>query len=302
MTSEEVKFLNKTILNKTITDKEAEKVLKRFSDKQITESQYYLELAFSGEFLRNSSKNILELHSYFLHWARIKAISTLVPKAERIIDLGGANGSLYDMGYPHKFKEITVVDLPPHDRVEMYKKIELKKTKTPNGLISVHFGDMSDLSFLKDESVDLVWSGESIEHIDIESGHKTIQEALRVLKPGGYFCLDTPNRKVTLIHTAWRGGDFIHPEHKVEYYPEEIQKMLIENGFIIEESWGICEMNQTVEKNDFDYSELVYGKQLVSDPTNCYMQFYTCRKPTPKIKKRSLARRVASKGKRIVKH
>ena len=279
MTADNVQFLNKLILDRKISEKDVQKVLKRFRDKNITDVQYYLELAFSAGFLRNSAKNTLEQHSHYLHWARIRAISNLLPSADTIIDLGGANGSLYDMGYPHKFKNITIVDLPPDDRNYMYKDIEIKKTKTPNGEISVHFGDMSDLSFLKDDSVDMVWSGESIEHIDIEAGHRTIKEAMRVLKPGGYFCLDTPNRTVTILHTAWRGGDFIHPEHKVEYYPEEIQAMLTEHGFQIKDSWGICEMKKTVEKNDFDYTELIYGKQLVNDPTNSYMQFYICQKP-----------------------
>lgn len=299
MLTENIKFLNKLVLEKNIDSKELKQIEQRLKSGSITEKQYLLELVYSASFLRMSAKNVLELHSHFLHWARIRAISTLLPQADTIIDLGGANGSLYEMGYTHKFKKIVVVDLPPNDRDDMYKEIELKKTKTPHGEIEVHFGDMSDLSFLKDESVDMVWSGESIEHIDVEAGHRTIKEAMRVLKPGGYFCLDTPNRTVTILHTAWRGGDFIHPEHKVEYYPKEIQDMLKQHGFQIKESWGICDMPKTVENNDFDYTELVYGKQLVNDPTNSYMQFYTCQKPA-NTKRVSVVRRIGSKAKKTL--
>jgi predicted SAM-dependent methyltransferase len=279
ISADQIEFLNELVIGKKISKKETNEVIKRITSKQLTPSQYYLELAFSAGFLRNSTENIMEQHLYYLHWARIKAISTLVPKADIIVDLGGANGSLYDMGYPHKFEKITVVDLLPEDRIDMYKNIDLKEIKTPNGVIDIHFGDMSDLSFIKDKSVDLVWSGESIEHVDIKTGIKTLKEALRVLKPGGYLCLDTPNRTVTKIHTAWRGGDFIHPEHKVEYHPHEIQKLLKHEGFEIVESWGICEMNETVRTNNFIYEELVSGLQLVKNPENSYMQYYTCRKP-----------------------
>ena len=41
------------------------------------------------------------------------------------------------------------------------------------------------------------------------------QEIIRILRPGGRFCLDTPNRLFTAIHVA--GPQWIHPEDKIEY-------------------------------------------------------------------------------------
>jgi hypothetical protein len=47
--------------------------------------------------------------------------------------------------------------------------------------------------------------------------------AFRVLKKGGAFCLDTPNRIVTKIHAKTADIEFIHPEHQIEYYPEDLK-------------------------------------------------------------------------------
>lgn len=219
MTVDEIQLLNKLVVGKKLPNKEAKKVLERLQHGDLTDKQYAMEVFLSPEALRYSLDHAQDFHLYYSHYARLRVVSSLLPQADVILDLGGANGSIYRMGYPYKFKKITVVDLPPADRNEMYKHLEMKPQKTPNGLIGVHFGDMSDLHFAKDNSVDLVWSGESIEHVSEEAGERTIQEAMRVLKPGGYFCLDTPNRAITKIHTAWRGGDFVNPDHKIEYYP-----------------------------------------------------------------------------------
>ncbi len=49
----------------------------------------------------------LENHLYYIHGSRLKFISLVIPEAKNIVDLGGANGSLYEMCYPYKFDMIT---------------------------------------------------------------------------------------------------------------------------------------------------------------------------------------------------
>lgn len=53
-------------------------------------------------------------------------------------------------------------------------------------------GDCCNLHF-EDSYFDYVFSGDVFEHIDESIKRKFIQEAYRVLKPGGYFTVKTPN-------------------------------------------------------------------------------------------------------------
>lgn len=295
VTIEQIQECNKLLLHKSLTTKKANEVVKRLNEQGGDTQQYLVELFLSHDFLNLSIRNAITFHLLYAHHARLQLVSSLLPEASRIVDLGGANGSIYEMGYPHKFEEIIVVDLPPNDRDPMYKNLKLKPKKTPNGKISVHFGDMCDLSFLPDNSVDLVWSGESIEHIDEEAGKRMVREAFRVLRPGGSFCLDTPNRLITQIHTT----GFIHPEHKLEYYPKQLQKLLRSSGFKIIDQRGVREMPRTHKTKEFNYADYVTGSPISRDVEASYMQYYHCVKPVP-LHHRPKVRRVASNVKKIV--
>ena len=139
-------------------------------------------------------------------------VKSLLPPASNIIDLGGANGSIYDLGYPHKFKKLVAIDLPPENRCELYKDCNLEERVTPNGRIFVRFGNMVEvMSEFEENSIDFVWSGQSIEHIEEVESVVLFNEIRRVLKQDGYFCLDTPNRLITEMHTAWKGGGWVNP-------------------------------------------------------------------------------------------
>ncbi len=72
---------------------------------------------------------------------------------------------------------------------------------------------MADLSFADDDSVDLVYSGQSIEHVTEADGEIVLKEAFRILRPGGYMAIDTPNGRVCRLQQH----SFIDPDHKVEY-------------------------------------------------------------------------------------
>lgn len=272
----QIQSLNESLINKKISPKRAESIAKSIVARGGNLQQYIAELFLSQDYLKISVENSMLFHLFYAHHARLLLVSSLLPKADKILDLGGANGSIYEMGYPHKFKEITVVDLPPEERDAMYKDLELKPTETPNGKIRVHFGDMSDLSFVPSNSIDLVWSGESIEHIDEDAGKRMVQEAYRVLKPGGSFCLDTPNRLVTQIHTS----GFIHPEHKLEYYPKQLRTLLKRAGFKIADQRGIRDMPRTYKTKEFHYPDYVLGSPITNSVNSAYMQYYRCVKPT----------------------
>lgn len=231
-------------------------------------------------FLVNDSIRIkaLDEHLDLIHRARIELIRRHLPKADIIFDLGGANTSFYQMGYQHSFERLYMIDLPPNVRHDMYKEIVFEKA-SPLGKVVIHYGDMTDLSGFADESVDLVWSGQSIAHVPPEGGEKMCRAAFRVLKRGGAFCLDTPNRILTRIHTRSIGGGSIHPEHFIEYEPETLRRLLERTGFVIYSSLGIREMPNTLRLDEFWYEDFLYGRSIISDVERGYIQYLHCVKP-----------------------
>jgi SAM-dependent methyltransferase len=216
-----------------------------------------------------------------LHSARIEIIRTQIPEAETIVDLGGAaandpRGALLSMGYPYRPKEIFIIDLPADIRFGSWKADENNLT-TPEGIkIRYLHRSMADLSPLPGGSVDLVQSGQSIEHVSKEDARTVFLEVMRVLKPGGWFCLDTPNRILTRMKDADR---FIHPEHKWEYEPNELCGLLEKQGFQIEKKIGICQMKRSLKISKFIESELMTGPQICGVPDEGYLFFIRCKKP-----------------------
>lgn len=273
---QEIKDLYKMFLSREPSEEDVKAILSGDHNEKL---KLIYSIVFSAEFLKKTVGKAMDFHAFLIHNARIKLIMSLLPRADVIVDLGGANGSIYDMGYPYKFTKITNVDLPPDKRHEMYKAIDMKPLKTPNGPVEVLYSNMTDLSHFEDNSVDLVWSGQSIEHISESDAKIVFKEVMRILKPKGFFCLDTPNRLLTEIHTKNIDGGWIHPEHKIEYYPKHLRNNLIKAGFKITKESGVCQMPRTWETKDFDYKDFVLGNPLPEDVDSAYIQYYECQKP-----------------------
>lgn len=83
----------------------------------------------------------------------------------------------------------------------------------------------SDMSDIADHEADMLFSGQNVEHLLPGEIARFFQEAHRVLKPGGRIVLDSPNRLQT-SRLQWT-----HPEHFIEFTPEEIAEVLIASGF-----------------------------------------------------------------------
>ncbi len=196
-----------------------------------------------------------------LHTVRSWFIQSQLPAAEIIVDLGGAaegqpEGAILTLGYPYVPKELIIVDLPVDKRLGNWDPNE------PNTLITEQstrvryvYGSMADLNMIGDEYADMVFSGESIEHISETDADKTIREAWRVLKPGGYFCLDTPNAALTRLQSP---DKFIHPEHQKEYLVSELVEKVQNAGFVVEAQKAICPMPRSLAAKKFipDENEL----------------------------------------------
>jgi SAM-dependent methyltransferase len=180
------------------------------------------------------------------------------------------------MGYPYKFQEIVIVDLPSEDRHELYQDGQTQTTvDVAGGKVSYRYHSMTDLSSYPSASFDMVYSGESIEHITRAEAELVLAEARRVLRPGGVLALDTPNANLTRLQQ----DAFIDPDHKYEYRHKEMAAMLRGNGFVIERAMGINYGGDSVARRVFDPTELATKRGIFDDIENCYLLAYVCRKP-----------------------
>ncbi|MEM1241844.1 MAG: methyltransferase domain-containing protein [Cyanobacteria bacterium P01_H01_bin.26] len=221
------------------------------------------------------------LHSH--HQARLELVQKLLPAAEHILDLGGASdnnpsGSLLGMGYPHRPKQIDIIDLPDEARlIKSSSTHGMTFYKTPQGTdIHYHYTSMTNLSTFSDETFDLVWSGQSIEHITPTEAAIVMEQVYRVLKPGAFFCLDTPNRSLTLLQV--RQG-FVHPEHKIEYVPLELAKQLAKAGFVVVDQKSVSPMPISYQTGRFNRLEFIDSTSLGDNPEEGYSFYLQCQKP-----------------------
>ena len=208
-----------------------------------------------------------------LHESRMMLVQQHLPPADRVVDLGGASdqdpeGALFAMGYPHLPRELLIIDLPPQDRFTRPKTEVSQVVQAARGTrIEYCFRSMSDLVFLSASSTDLVFSAQSIEHVAEQEADEICTQVFRILKPGGHFCLDTPNARLTRLQSPTQ---LIHPEHKKEYYVSELRKKLTERCFQIIKELGINPMPHSIATQRFDYGEMIQNKCLSDDAESGY--------------------------------
>jgi len=215
-----------------------------------------------------------------LHMSRCEFIQSL-PPARRILDLGGtalglSEGALVTMGYPYAFDELVIVDLPPSERHEAYmdSKAEHAAVESPLGPVSYRYHSMTDLSGFSDASFDLVYSGESIEHVPVAAATTVLEQVHRVLAPGAHLALDTPNGRVTRRYDP----EFIDPDHDYEYSHEEMTAKLEAAGFEIVEMKGLNYAGAADGDVARSLDEVARRRGMFAKIEDCYLLAYLCKK------------------------
>lgn len=215
-----------------------------------------------------------------LHLSRMMFVRSL-PPGRRILDLGGTalgnpDGALVIMGYPYPFDDLVVIDLPSEERNALYQEDTAHAvTATRLGPVRYRYHSMVDLSDYADDSVDLVYSGQSIEHVPLEVADVVLAEVRRVLKPGGYLGLDTPNARVTRLQQA----DFIDPDHEHEYTDGELRDKFARAGFEVVEAKGLNYAGPSLAAGRFEVDAIASARGMFHAIEDCYLLAYVCRVP-----------------------
>jgi SAM-dependent methyltransferase len=101
----------------------------------------------------------------------------------------------------------------------------------------------SDMSDVTGGSVDVVFSGQNLEHLWIDDLAGFLMEAHRVLASNGVLVVDSPNRMIT------EALNWVHPEHTIELAPIEAVELLQTAGFEVTTLRGLwsCRDQRTGE-------------------------------------------------------
>ncbi len=269
-----INLIYKIVLKRTTPEENIDEILGNINSGALSYRKLLLSLILSSEFMDSLSVDAADDYLLFVHNTRLKLIKYILPKGNVILDIGGANGSVIEYGYPHKFKKLILTDIPPESRVKELREVDIQKKWEACNNVEVILTSMMDLSMIQDASIDMVWAGQVVEHVSEEELSISLQEIKRVLKVGGFFCFDTPNSIMARIQSP---NKFIHPEHKKEYTPEEMRE-LVRPHFTIEKELGLAPMPISYEKGEFSYHEVVLNNTFSENLDHSYIMYFMCRK------------------------
>ena len=109
----------------------------------------------------------------------------------------------------------------------------------------------------------------------VDVADTVLAEVRRVLRPGGYLGLDTPNARVTRLQQP----QFIDPDHEHEYADAELRAKLSSAGFEVAGAWGLNHAGPSLAAGAFDAVQVATARGMFHQVEDCYLLAYLCRVP-----------------------
>lgn len=143
---------------------------------------------------------------------------------------------------------------------------------------------VADMPEVGDHTVDLVFSGQNIEHLFADDVVGFLLECARVLRPGGHLVIDSPHREIANLLT-WSMN-----EHTIELTPDEASELARLAGFDVTSLRGVwlCrdpDTGQTLPLDPFaagaSSDEIVRRVQLAArHPNDAFIWWLEARRST----------------------
>jgi hypothetical protein len=158
-----------------------------------------------------------------LHAQRSVELSRM-PRGARVLLSAGCSGRWY-----FDWIEAEYGPVARHVGVERY----LPKPDDLPDNVEWLAASISDVAEMGDGSVDLLFSGQNLEHLFGDECTDFLVEAARLVRPGGHLVMDSPNREIAGL-LCWSMN-----QHTVEFTPDEAAELATLAGFEVTSLRGV---------------------------------------------------------------
>jgi hypothetical protein len=162
-------------------------------------------------------------HNLLLHQARAARLRAMPPGARDLLSVGCAGTWYFD------WVRGCYGAVPRHVGLEAYVPRPVDLPPEADWIANT----AGDMSGVPDASIDLVFAGQTVEHLWPDELAGFLAESARVLRPGGHLVIDSPNRDLTAPL------NYSHGEHTVELTPPEAVRLVGMAGFTVTRLAGI---------------------------------------------------------------
>ena len=177
-----------------------------------------------------------EFHS-ILHTLRTAELRCVPKGARRVVSVGASGRWYFD------WFEDCVGPLELHVGVEAFEEQPAELPANVQWVPST----ADDLSSIADDSIDLVFAGQTTEHLWPDELVGFLSEAARVLRADGLLVVDSPNRLVTQALHWSHGG------HTIELSAAEMTELLELAGFRVETCTGLWRCRYGTEVHSLEH-------------------------------------------------